>query len=107
MVAESAGAIEGPSAGANSGVRCARITCLQLLVPAMHGPNHSITLVWHVCRAAPSHPTIATEGGVAGRGSPLVRPDAEWDKMKALLKQRDDEISIHTALLGSTYLTVW
>ena len=28
-----------------------------------------------------------------------MRPDAEWDKMKALLKQRDDEISIHITLL--------
>ena len=44
---------------------------------------------------------MASEVGVAERGSPLVRPDAEWDKMKALLKQRDDEISIHTMLFRS------
>ena len=80
------------------------LVTVNLIVSCRFGSIQStLYLVWLACRAVPSRPGMASEVGVAERGSPLVRPDAEWDKMKALLKQRDDEISIHTiCCLGVT-----
>ena len=85
-VVESRGAAEGPATEPSTGVRLHSPHCT-------HATVHSSVAMVFFC---PSRPLLASGDGAEERESPLVRPDAELDKMKSLLKQRDDEISIHT-----------
>ena len=85
-IVESRGAAEGPATEPSARVRLHSPHCTHATVDSF------VTMVF----LFPSHPLLASGGGAEERESPLVRPDAELDKMKSLLKQRDDEISIHT-----------